>query len=369
MAERDRIEAEGRNGAANLTIHRLQKTYGHGTRSKVAVDTLSLSVGLGESFTLLGPNGAGKTSTMLMLTGEIPPCGGEALIGGRGVYSGMLDIFPLLGICPQQDTLFDQLTAREHLWLCCALRGMNANDGETATKALLEGLGIEEWADRRSSTFSGGTKRKLCVGMALASSPRTVLLDEPSTGLDPVSKRKLWSLLTALRPGRSMLLTTHSMAEAEVLSTRVGIMGGGLLRCIGTPQHLKRRFGRGLYLKVRAPIGSKGDLVSLLASVVPPNMAVNSQETVPVTESDAESLGDVATLEFSLQLIGGDERAQVKVSLTSLFGAMEEARQRLKIEDYSVTQVTLEQVFLRVTQQQEGDGSEGDADENRDDEY
>lgn len=199
--------------------------------TKVAVKSLSLAVDAGEVFGLLGHNGAGKTTTMKIITAEEAPTRGCVQIGGESITSNMNSAFQLLGYCPQHDALWKNITVREHLECYASIRGVPYNDISRIVNLYLSGLQIHEHSDKQTQQCSGGTRRKLSFAMAMVGNPKVVLLDEPSTGMDPRSKRFLWdTILASFQGSRGAILTTHSMEEADALCSRVGIMVKGELR-------------------------------------------------------------------------------------------------------------------------------------------
>lgn len=208
------------------------------SRTKVAVRCLSIGVDAGEVLGLLGHNGAGKTTTMRIMTGETAPSHGQVKIGGHNIKINQDEAFRTLGYCPQHDALWKNITVREHLEVYAAIRGVSRKDLPRVINTFLHGLHIAEHANKQTQHCSGGTRRKLSYAMAMVGSPKVVLLDEPSTGMDPKSKRFLWdTILASFQGSRGAILTTHSMEEADALCSRVGIMvkaegggGGGYLR-------------------------------------------------------------------------------------------------------------------------------------------
>ena len=234
-----------------------------------------------ELFCLLGPNGAGKTTTINMLVGNLPPTSGQALQYGHSVCSpaGMRATRKIIGVCPQFDVQWGQLSAYEHLKLFGTLKGIDAEALNAEIKTRLDEVGLsykEPWLcgtaeekaaakvgfGSRVSTFSGGEKRRLSVAMALMGEPKIIYLDEPTTGMDPISRREVWNLINSAKdhvryPGRAVILTTHSMEEAEILGDRVSIIARGVMRCIGTSIRLKQRFGTGFTVTV-APTTEDG---------------------------------------------------------------------------------------------------------------
>ena len=229
---------------------------------KAAVEDSTFGIYQGECFGLLGPNGAGKTTTIKMMTRETCPTSGHVLYqnynGGddasdidRGLLGNIDHGFQCacLGCCQQGDTLWDNLSAKEHLevYLRCRLGPLFiAKDWETYIQNAINKVDLAGAAGKQTETFSGGMKRKLSVCIAMYTGAKVVFLDEPSTGMDPYARRALWKTIhEALRNDRAVLLTTHSMEEADAVCGRIAIMTNGVLRCIGSSQHLKNRFGSG----------------------------------------------------------------------------------------------------------------------------
>ncbi|CAH1274359.1 ABCA5 [Branchiostoma lanceolatum] len=222
-------------------------------KEKVAVKQVSLAVQQGEVFGLLGPNGAGKTTTMDVITSELAPTKGRIVVGGHDVQSSLSSAFQAMGYCPQIDPLFPLTTLREHLELYGTIQGLNDEDLQSVVNYFIEALEIEEHQDKKSPKLSGGTKRKVSFLISLLGNPKIVLMDEPSTGMDPGAKRFLWNTISSAfnDSSRGAILTTHSMEEADALCSRVGIMINGQLRCLGSTQHLKTKYGSGYMLDVK----------------------------------------------------------------------------------------------------------------------
>ncbi|KAI7815451.1 ABC subfamily A member [Rhyzopertha dominica] len=313
--------------------------------SRIAIKSLSLAVDAGEVFGLLGHNGAGKTTTMKIITAEEAPTRGQVQIGGQSITSNMADAFQLLGYCPQHDALWKNITVREHLECYAAIRGVPYRDISKVVNLYLNGLQIQEHADKQTHQCSGGTRRKLSFAMAMVGNPKVVLLDEPSTGMDPRSKRFLWdTILASFQGSRGAILTTHSMEEADALCSRVGIMVKGELRCLGSTQHLKNLYGAGYTLEMklrggdRTPTSTTGDSPNELRDFV-------------------ASLFSDATLQesFADRLVFSVPQQSVP-SLANCFLQLEKAKSEYEIEEYSFSQTTLEQVFLKFAQYDEING-------------
>ncbi|CAN7118414.1 unnamed protein product, partial [Brassica rapa subsp. narinosa] len=217
-----------------------------------AVKGLWMNIAKDQLFCLLGPNGAGKTTTISCLTGINPVTGGDALIYGDSIRSsvGMSNIRKMIGVCPQFDILWDALSSEEHLHLFASIKGLPPASIKPIAEKLLADVKLTGAAKIRAGSYSGGMKRRLSVAIALIGDPKLVFLDEPTTGMDPITRRHVWDIIQKSKKGRAIILTTHSMEEADILGDRIGIMAKGRLRCIGTSIRLKSRFGTGFITTV-----------------------------------------------------------------------------------------------------------------------
>lgn len=210
----------------------------------VAVDNLNLKIKKGEVFGFLGPNGAGKTTSIKMMVGLLRPTGGQILVDGKDIaQADRLKI----GICPQDIVLWESLTCKESLKFMGEMYEVPDDILKTRVESLLEDLILMDKANTLVSNLSGGMKRRLNLAMALIHSPEIVVLDEPSEGLDPQSRRVLWNFIRSLRDneGKTVILTTHLMDEADGLSDRIAIIDHGKLLRLDTPKNLKKEFGEG----------------------------------------------------------------------------------------------------------------------------
>lgn len=225
---------------ALIRIAGLTKKY-HET---VALQDLHLEIGAGEIFGLLGPNGAGKTTTVRLLTTLARPTSGEASINGYSVVRHPEAVKRQIGVVPQHTNLDQDLTARENLELHGRLHRMPRGERSVRIRELLAFVDLEDRADEPVGRFSAGMKRRLMIARALMHRPRVLFLDEPTVGLDPQVRRRIWDLIREMnRNGTTILLTTHYIEEAEMLCHRVGILDRGRLIALGTPRELKRRVG------------------------------------------------------------------------------------------------------------------------------
>jgi lipooligosaccharide transport system ATP-binding protein len=208
-----------------------------------AVDGIDVEVRGGEAFGFLGPNGAGKSSTMRMIGCVSPPSGGELRVLGMDPRRDGPDIRARLGVCPQEDNLDVELTARENLTTYARYFGIPRGVARQRADELLEFVQLEERAGSKVDPLSGGMKRRLTIARALVNDPEIVLLDEPTTGLDPQARHLVWERLFRLKQrGVTLVLTTHYMDEAEQLCDRLVIMDGGAIVAEGSPRELIERY-------------------------------------------------------------------------------------------------------------------------------
>ena len=224
-----------------LVVSHISKTYKGGTQANLDI---SLDANPGEILGILGPNGAGKTTLIRQITTEILPTSGEIHVLGLDVVHQALEVKSLLGIMPQDSALFEYLTVRQHLHIFAKLRGVHPKVARRRADELVEDLDLVNHRDIIIGNLSWGLKRRVLVGIAALSHPPVMVLDEPTTGLDPQSRRSLWSLLRRYQQeGSFVLLTTHSMEEAEALCDRVGIIKDGRLLALDTVENLRAENG------------------------------------------------------------------------------------------------------------------------------
>lgn len=205
----------------------------------MAVDGVDLGIRKGELFSLLGPNGAGKTTTINMLCCLLEPTRGTASIMGYDISKEPFKVKGLIGVAPQETTISERLNSWENLSLIGRVHGMDAKELRQRSEELLETVGLMERAKDRVGRFSGGMKRRLNLIMALVHGPEILFLDEPTLGLDPQSRRAIWDYIVQLKGKKTILLTTHYLEEADILSDRVGIIDEGKIVALGTPDELK----------------------------------------------------------------------------------------------------------------------------------
>ncbi|XP_061455423.1 phospholipid-transporting ATPase ABCA3 [Rhineura floridana] len=312
-----------------LVIKELTKVYSSRDLC-LAVDRISLAVSKGECFGLLGFNGAGKTTTFKMLTGDESITSGDAYVDGHSILADIKKVQQRIGYCPQFDALLDHMTGRETLSMYARLRGIPERYIGSCVENMLRGLLLEPHANKLIRTYSGGNKRKLSAGIALIGGPPVIFLDEPSTGMDPVARRLLWDAVARTREcGKSIIITSHSMEECEALCTRLAIMVNGQFKCLGSPQHLKSKFGSGYTLLAKTHSDEEDNLQAFKTFV---------EKTFPGSVLKHEHQGMV---HYHL--------TNKNLSWAQVFGTLEKAKEKYCVEDYSISQISLEQVFMSFT--------------------
>ncbi|NXV83242.1 ABCA1 protein, partial [Atlantisia rogersi] len=335
--ERQRIISGGGQSDI-LEIRELTKIYR--MKRKPAVDRICVGIPPGECFGLLGVNGAGKSSTFKMLTGDTDVTGGEAFLKGNSILSNIQEVHQNMGYCPQFDAVNELLTGREHLEFFALLRGVPEKEVCKVGEWAIRKLGLVKYGEKYAGNYSGGNRRKLSTAIALIGGPPVVFLDEPTTGMDPKARRFLWNCaLSVIKEGRSVVLTSHRQAaahmeECEALCTRMAIMVNGRFRCLGSVQHLKNRFGDGYTIVVRIA-GANPDLK-------------------PVEEFFGHAFPGSVLKEKHRNMLQYQLPSSPS-SLARIFSILSQNKKRLHIEDYSVSQTTLDQVFVNFAKDQSDD--------------
>jgi ABC-2 type transport system ATP-binding protein len=289
-----------------------------------AVDRVSFSVKKGEIFGFLGPNGAGKSTTINMLTTLLLPTGGTALVDGYDIVEEQDQVRRSIGIVPQDMVLENELTARENLIFHGEVYGMSRHEIEERIPDLLKLVELEGREDSRVKTFSGGMKRRLEIVKSFLHQPDIIFMDEPTTGLDPQSRRVVWDHINYLNKeeGVTIFLTTHYMDEADYLCDRIGIMDFGRLLDLDTPRNLKKKIGAGDLID----IGFSGDGDAFVKMV--------------------EARCDCEVRERSKSHLKVSAKKE-EVSLAKLIKLADEAG--VTIDSLSVREPTLEDVFIHYT--------------------
>uniref|UniRef100_A0A7N5KI67 ATP-binding cassette sub-family A member 3 n=1 Tax=Ailuropoda melanoleuca TaxID=9646 RepID=A0A7N5KI67_AILME len=292
----------------------------------LAVKNISVIIQRGECFGLLGFNGAGKTTTFKILTGEETVTSGDVFI--EHVSNSCNQVKSRVGYCPQSDALLEYMTGREIMIMCARLWGVSEPQIQLYVNKWLSSMQLEPHADKLIRTYSGGTKRRLSTAIALMGKTSVVLLDEPSTGMDPVARRLLWDVVTWTRErGKAIIITSHRMEECDAFCTRLAIMVQGKFLCLGSPQQLKNKFGNIYILKVKVKIDAQEDKLDGIKYFI--------TLTFPGSVLKQENQGILT------YYIPSKDNSWGKV-----FGILEDAKDQFNLEDYSISQITLEQIFL-----------------------
>lgn len=285
------------------------------------------------SLALLGQNGAGKSTTMNILSGLTPSTSGDALLYGKSVAHDMDAIRADMGICPQHDILFNDLTAEEHIELYAGLKGVPDAEMRQLTEERLEAVRLWNVKNQRAGTYSGGMKRRLSMVISTIGEPRIIFMDEPTTGMDPVNRRHVWSFVERFKKGRVIVLTTHSMEEADVLGDKIAIMAHGRLRAIGSSIRLKSKYGAGYR-------------ISLVTDPDPQNM--ERAKSLVVAKAPGLKLEDdsAGALIFNLATENVDQIPTIVSYLDSDPDGI--------VRAWGMSQSTLEEVFLKLVSWQCG---------------
>ena len=313
-----------------LRIKNIVKTFEDG---KTAVNHVNLNFYKDEIFALLGHNGAGKTTLISMLTGLYEATEGNAYYDGDDILIGNnMDKFRLkLGICPQHDVLFEDLTIKEHLEMFSIFKGVPDEEIEEEVKKSLNDFQLTEIKDIVLEDLSAGKKRQLSIAIALIGGSKVIFLDEPSSGMDITSRRNLWEILKRQLDQKIIILTTHYMEEASVLGSRIGIINEGRMKCIGTPLFLIERFGKFMSITIsKEENANNEDIIHY----------INSKT------KDAQC--EVLSEEILFRIPKSNYSEGGELNLGEFFGELDQNLENLKIKSYSVSMPTLEDVFLNV---------------------
>lgn len=255
-----------------------------------------------------------------------------------------------MGVCPQFDMLWGELTGREHLRIFAGIKGLPRGQWRHVADDLLDHTKLTNAADRRSSGYSGGMKRRLSVAVALIGDPAIVYLDEPTTGMDPITRRYVWDIILAAKPGRAIVLTTHSMEEADVLSDNIAIIAKGRLRCFGSSLRLKNKFGAGFRLAVSVmPQGATSMSHSALDQITEEALAEKRRR---LNQFFADRLG-LAPYDEGRAYTTFIIPREMEDKLSGFLDALKGAKDQLGITDTQMSLTTLEEVFLTIARKAE----------------
>ncbi|KAJ6444876.1 ABC transporter [Purpureocillium lavendulum] len=341
------VRVDGPDGQTDgLRVVHLTKAFGKNT----AVDNVTFGVEHGEVFALLGPNGAGKSTTISLIRGDLAPSknGGDVFVEQASVSKNRPLARQNLGVCPQFDAI-DSMTVSEHLEHFARIRGIA--DVKHQVDAVVRAVGLGAYKNVMAHTLSGGNKRKLSLAIALTGNPSVILLDEPSSGLDAAAKRIMWRTLETIIPGRSILLTTHSMEEADALANRAGIMARRML-ALGATETLRHRFGDTLHVHLvskTAPHSTPEEMDVVRTWILGTFRGAEvEQETFHGQMRFSIPTKSVREVQKRTAGPGGEGADDSGSAIGQLLIILEQNKDALGIAHHSVSPTTLNQVFLTI---------------------
>ena len=305
--------------------------------SKLAVSGIDLKVETGSIYAVLGPNGTGKTTLLRMLATQCRMDGGSARIFGADVSSDPMAVRRMIGMTGQFATIDAKLTAMENLEIAGRLSGMSKADALARADELLAQFSLSEARDLELSAFSGGMRRRLDLAASLMVRPRLIILDEPTTGLDPITRQELWGVIRNLvANGSTVLLTTQYLEEADQLADRIAVIQNGSLVAEGTPDQLKQLTGKA---RLEVTLQSKGEL----------------QAAIQVARENSGTALTPLEGRYGFSMSAEDAAQQIAL-LSSI------AKAGLNVESFQVVKPTLDDVFVKLVQENENSKSSADAD-------
>ncbi|KAI8811974.1 P-loop containing nucleoside triphosphate hydrolase protein [Cladochytrium replicatum] len=362
-----------------IRLVEVKKSYG----AKQAVKGVTFSIRYGESFGLLGPNGAGKTTTLSMITGLLRPTSGTIYVAGQRMEDFGINTGRVVGTCPQFDRVWSSMTIEEHLQFYSRLRGIPAKHLKSRVRRIAEEVGLDgDPFQMMADHLSGGMKRRLSIGIALTGSPAILVCDEPSTGLDPETRRQVWKVLSSVKgSNRCLIVTTHAMEEADAICNRIGIVSNGKMRVIGTQNRLKQKFGSGLKISLRFEIThslpykstKEAEEISQLQSIENKRVEEVNAGVLSFLTPEAVLLfraeNDLRNVRLSAKLdpfLSGELQRVMTWSVLlryglpqgnviDIFGKISQFCDSHDIADWELNQTTLDDVFVRVNEQYGGD--------------
>jgi len=360
MKEYNDIHINSHNEFLNA-MRRMESRYGEYHLSRVgdkdrrrivvtAFENINLGIDRCECFGVLGPNGSGKTSLLNTVSFTFNQTAGDILYNGKSTLERKANEITL-GYCPQENTLWDEMTLQEHIEMFLYIRGCSYSESKSLAEQFIMYCRLKPHKDKFPTEMSGGTRRKLNILIALCCDSPHVLLDEPTSGMDPATRRYIWDVIKATlqRNQSSIIMTTHSMEEAELLCNRIGIIVNGKLQCIGTPEHLKMKFGHTYILDVHTNNVERfhNEMVIGLSLFGP----------------DAKFKRDIKSQErvkYEIQHTSTNEIGRVFEIMESCRDMMYPGGEKIFI-DYSYSQTTLEEVFINFARLKENYDNDEDS--------
>ena len=323
---------------SGLIINGITKTYILQNKKKLnALNQTYIKIPKGELLTLLGHNGAGKTTLINVLVGNIKPTSGYAKINNINITdeknSNLKLKTDLIGLCPQHDILYDELTPREHIELYSIIRGYDIKDINKLSELKMKEVNLENVINSPVKTFSGGMKRRISILLSTIGEPNVIFLDEPSTGLDPVNRRFIWKMIKKIKKKSIVILTTHSMNEAEFLSDRICIIKKGCMKCIGTSLELKKIYGDGYLISIVCYKNKDKDLKDKIMEVFKNVKLVNFKKDCFVYSLSFEFVDELNLF--------------IKILNRKFDGILSQFKNLIK--EIGIEQTSIENIFLKIT--------------------
>ena len=311
----------------SLKIRNICKIFEDG---KKALNNVSFNIYKNEIFALLGHNGAGKSTLISILSGLYPATSGYAIYDNQNIITteGHSKFKKYLGICPQHDVLFDDLTVKEHLEMFCVFKSVQKENIDDEIDKILIDFDLLGKKDAKACHLSGGQKRKLSICIALVGGSSVIFLDEPTSGMDITSRRNLWDILKRYAGGRIIILTTHYMEEAAVLGNRIGILSEGDMKCIGSPLFLIERFGKNINLNITK------------------QLEANNESIINFIK---DNIKDIEYEIYNEEILFRIPKNNIEFSGKKFFKILDENYKKLGIKNYSLSMSTLEDVFINVS--------------------
>lgn len=279
---------------------------------------------------LYSPNAAGKTTTLNVITGLLAPSSGTVYVSGYDIRTDLSIVRQSMGFCPQFEVVWPELTVREHLLFYARIKGVLRDKESQHVMDIMEQVDLANLeGNSKAHQLSGGMKKRLGIAMSLVGDPSLVLMDEMTTGLDVYTKRSIHEVLMRNKKGRTFMLTTHSLEEADLLCDRLAIIAQGKLQCVGEPHYLKSKFGGGYRITVAFTEDNRGHVERFMESLMPEARIANifAGSTTFVVSKGAD--------------IGG------------LLAEIEQRREESRIVDYTISASSLEDVYLKIVEAEE----------------
>ena len=345
-------------------------------RKKKSLDNFTICLNDNEIFGLLGPNGAGKTTFFSILTGIYEPTNGNAFIRGHSIKTELERSYEFIGYCPQFDLLWEDLSVENTLYFYSRIKNKEKSKINYMVKKILEDVNLMKFKNYLVRELSGGMKRRLSLGIALIGEPPIVFLDEPTTGLDPKNKREIWDILSHCKENRCMILTTHLMDEAETLCDRIGIILKGKIRCLGSQYKLKAEYGKGFKLCINLKpylledsysnedkIENLKKLENIIKETSDRKMGFFFDKN-KIIEQNKKNEKRIKKIKQFLNTIFNKNcnlmekhRSAAIFEIGSdvfnpelLFQKLEENKQELEITNWAISQIDLEDIFIKLTE-------------------